>query len=73
MTIERIDVYAALARQDALVRRLAPFRSAPPPDTLRCPEHLAFNSEAAPACLAWASAGRPSVASVPALKRSVSA
>lgn len=51
-------VDAALARQDALVRKLAPFRSAPPPDALRCPEHLAFNAEAAPACLAWASEAR---------------
>lgn len=51
-------VDAALARQDALVRRLAPFRSAPAPDALGCPEHRAFNAEAAPACLAWASAGR---------------
>ena len=52
-------VEAALARQDALVRKLAPFRSSPAPaDALRCPEHLAFNAEAAPACLAWASGGR---------------
>jgi beta-glucosidase-like glycosyl hydrolase len=51
-------VEAALARQDALVRKLAPFRSAPAPDTLGCSEHLAFNAEAAPACLAWASEGR---------------
>jgi len=51
-------VDAALARQDVLVRKLSPFRSIPAADTLRCPEHLAFNAEAAPACLAWASAGR---------------
>lgn len=48
-------VEAALARQDALVRKLSPFRSSPPPyGTLRCAEHLAFNAEAAPHCLAWA-------------------
>lgn len=56
ITAQLVD--GALARQDALVRKLAPFRSSPPPDTLRCPEHLAFNAEAAPHCLAWASAGR---------------
>jgi len=56
LTAAAVD--AALARQDSLVRKLAPFRSAPPPDTLRCPEHLAFNAEAAPACLAWASPAR---------------
>lgn len=48
-------VELALARQGLLARRLSPFRSSPPPfDTLRCAEHLAFNAEAAPACLAWA-------------------
>jgi hypothetical protein len=48
-------VELALARQDALVRKLSPFRSLPQSSgVLRCPEHLAFNSEAAPACLAWA-------------------
>ena len=51
-------VELALARQDLLVRKLSPFRSPPTPlDTLRCPEHLAFNAEAAPACLAWAFGG----------------
>ena len=48
----------ALARQDLLVRKLSPFRSEPgPAGTLRCAEHLAFNAEAAPACLAWAFGG----------------
>jgi beta-glucosidase len=48
-------VDAALARQDALVRKLSPFRSSPlPSGILRCAEHLAFNAEAAPNCLAWA-------------------
>jgi beta-glucosidase-like glycosyl hydrolase len=52
-------VEQALARQDQLVRKLFPFRQLPPSSgTLRCREHLAFNAEAAPACLAWASAGR---------------
>ncbi|MBI5744585.1 MAG: hypothetical protein HY952_08555 [Elusimicrobia bacterium] len=47
-------VALAVSRQEALVRKLSPFRSSPPPlDALRCPEHLAFNAEAAPACLAW--------------------
>ena len=51
-------VEAALARQDLLVRKLSPFRLAPPPlETVSCPEHLAFNAEAAPACLAWAFGG----------------
>ena len=46
---------AALARQDAFARKLSLSRSSPPPfSTARCPEHLAFNAEAAPACLAWA-------------------
>ncbi len=49
-------VELALARQDLMARKLSPFRLAPPPlDSVRCSEHLAFNSEAAPACLAWAS------------------
>ncbi len=53
--ISEAAVDAALARQDALVRRLSPFRSEPAPrGALRCPEHLAFNAEAAPRCLAWA-------------------
>ena len=48
-------VELALARQDLLARRLSPFRSSPPSsDLVRCAEHLAFNGEAAPACLAWA-------------------
>lgn len=48
-------VALALARQDLLARRLAPFLSAPPPaDAVRCREHLAFNGEAAASCLAWA-------------------
>ena len=51
-------VEAALARQDGLVRKLAPFCSLPAAETLRCAEHLAFGAEAAPACLAWASAAR---------------
>lgn len=52
-------VELALARQDLLARKLSPFRSSPPPlDTLRCAEHLAFNAEAAPDCLAWSSAER---------------
>ncbi len=45
----------ALSRQDLLARRLSSFLSRPPDfHTLRCPEHLAFNAEVAPACLAWA-------------------
>jgi len=57
--ISQAAVEQALARQDRLVGRLSPFRQLPPPaGALRCPEHLAFNAEAAPACLAWASAGR---------------
>lgn len=52
-------VEAALARQDLLVRKLAPFRQLPAaPGALRCPEHLAFCAAAAPRCLAWASRGR---------------
>lgn len=51
-------VELALARQNALVRKLSPLRSSPlPSGILRCPEHLAFNAEAAPACLAWAWGG----------------
>ncbi len=51
-------VELALARQDLMARRLLSFRSSPPPfETVRCPEHLAFNAEAAPACLAWAYGG----------------
>lgn len=51
-------VEAALARQDAFARKLSLSRSSPPPfSTARCPEHLAFNAEAAPACLAWAFGG----------------
>ena len=47
-------VALALGRQDLLARKLSPFRSQPQPaDALRCPEHLAFAAEAAPACLAW--------------------
>lgn len=48
-------VELALARQDLLVRKLSPFRASPPPySVVGCPEHKAFNAEAAPACLAWA-------------------
>jgi len=62
VTAAAVDL--ALARQDALVRKLAPFRSDPAAeDILRCPEHLAFNAGAAPACLAWASPGRFSLKS----------
>ncbi|HNW45268.1 MAG TPA: glycoside hydrolase family 3 N-terminal domain-containing protein [Elusimicrobiales bacterium] len=57
-TISEALVAQALARQDALVRKLSPFRSAPPPqDVVRCAEHLAWPAEAAPACLAWAYGG----------------
>ncbi len=53
--INAAAVEAALARQDAFARKLSLSRSSPPPlAVVRCPEHLAFNSEAAPACLAWA-------------------
>ncbi len=61
--ISAAAVEAALARQDALVRKLSSFRQQPlPSGALRCPEHLAFGFEAAPSCLAWASAGRFSLA-----------
>jgi len=53
ITLSAVEL--ALARQDWMARKLSPFRSAPPSfDTARCAEHLAFNAEAAPACLAWA-------------------
>ncbi len=53
------DVALAVSRQEALARRLSPFRAAPrAPEALRCAEHLAFAAEAAPACLAWAEPGR---------------
>jgi len=48
-------VALALGRQEALARKLSPFRSEPRRDeVLLCAEHRAFNAEAAPACLAWA-------------------
>jgi len=51
-------VELALARQELMARKLSAFRSDPPPfETARCPEHLAFNAEAAPGCLAWAFGG----------------
>jgi beta-glucosidase len=57
-------VDAALERQDLMVRKLAPFRQLPPQaGALRCPEHLAFNSEASACCLSWASGGRFSLKS----------
>lgn len=53
--ISETMVAQALARQDVLVHKMSPFRSAPPPlDALRCAEHLAWPAEVAPSCLAWA-------------------
>ncbi|MDA8132583.1 MAG: hypothetical protein M0011_13850 [Elusimicrobia bacterium] len=58
-TITAAAAAAAIARLDALARKLTPFRGLPAPeDALRCGEHLAFGAEAAPSCLAWASTGR---------------
>ncbi|PIU20570.1 MAG: hypothetical protein COT18_01545 [Elusimicrobia bacterium CG08_land_8_20_14_0_20_59_10] len=53
--VKAAAVELALARQDLLVRKLSPYRVAPPAfDCVNCPEHRAFNAEAAPQCLAWA-------------------
>ncbi len=57
--VRATDVALAVSRQEALARKLSPFRAAPrPAGVLRCAEHLAFAAEAAPACLAWALPGR---------------
>ncbi|HOW88715.1 MAG TPA: glycoside hydrolase family 3 N-terminal domain-containing protein [Elusimicrobiales bacterium] len=51
----------ALARQDAMVRRLSGAGPRPGPEAVGCPEHRAFVREAAPSCLAWAFRNRPYV------------